>query len=99
MNTQNQDAKHHKEGHSCCAHQHHHAPMSQFEITSDHVIYTCPMHPQIRQDKPGTCPLCGMALEPEQVSITEQRNPEYHNMFWRFIIASIASIPVIFLSR
>ncbi|HFC9278848.1 TPA: copper-translocating P-type ATPase [Legionella pneumophila] len=98
MNTQNQDAKHHKEGHGCCAHQHQHVPLSASETALENTIYTCPMHPQIRQDKPGTCPLCGMALEPEQVSITEQKNPEYHNMFWRFIIACIASIPVIFLS-
>ena len=32
------------------------------------VIYTCPMHPEIRQDRPGSCPICGMALEPEQPS-------------------------------
>lgn len=39
-------------------------------------IYTCPMHPQIRQKGPGNCPICGMALEPEDVSMTEEENPE-----------------------
>ncbi|MDP3298437.1 MAG: copper-translocating P-type ATPase [Thermodesulfovibrionia bacterium] len=61
-------------------------------------MYTCPMHPQIRQDKPGTCPICGMALEPEQVSLTEQKNPEYQDMFWRFIVAFVASIPIVILA-
>jgi Cu+-exporting ATPase len=39
-------------------------------------IYTCPMHPEIRQLGPGTCPICGMALEPEEVSLDDGENPE-----------------------
>src|SRR5689334_23767217 len=39
-------------------------------------IYTCPMHPQIRQQGPGACPICGMALEPEMVSADSAPNPE-----------------------
>ncbi len=48
-------------------------------------IYTCPMHPEIRQDHPGSCPLCGMALEPEMPSLDEGENPElisYRRRFW-----------------
>src|SRR5690606_21883138 len=49
------------------------------------VIYTCPMHPQIRQEGPGTCPICGMALEPEMPSLDEGENPElvdFSRRFW-----------------
>ncbi|WP_428992288.1 heavy metal translocating P-type ATPase [Pseudoxanthomonas suwonensis] len=47
-------------------------------------IYTCPMHPQIRQPGPGTCPLCGMALEPEMPSLEEDDNPELRDFTRRF---------------
>jgi Cu+-exporting ATPase len=49
------------------------------------VIYTCPMHPQVRQKGPGTCPICGMALEPEMPSMEEAENPEltdFRRRFW-----------------
>jgi Cu+-exporting ATPase len=46
--------------------------------------YICPMHPQIRQDHPGTCPLCGMALEPEMPSLEEEDNPELRDFSRRF---------------
>src|SRR5262249_17841135 len=39
-------------------------------------IYTCPMHPQVRQNGPGSCPICGMALEPELATATSERSPE-----------------------
>ncbi|MFP7722869.1 heavy metal translocating P-type ATPase [Lysobacter sp. A3-1-A15] len=47
-------------------------------------IYTCPMHPQIRQQGPGTCPICGMALEPEMPSLDEEENPELRDFSRRF---------------
>ncbi|HEY1141417.1 MAG TPA: heavy metal translocating P-type ATPase, partial [Lysobacter sp.] len=47
-------------------------------------IYTCPMHPQIRQQGPGTCPICGMALEPEMPSLEEDDNPELRDFTHRF---------------
>ncbi|MGE5169223.1 MAG: copper-transporting P-type ATPase [Rudaea sp.] len=47
-------------------------------------IYTCPMHPQIRRDAPGSCPICGMALEPEMPSLEETRNPELEDFTRRF---------------
>src|SRR5262245_1947540 len=43
---------------------------------SDDVVYTCPMHPEVRQRGPGSCPKCGMALEPEMVTEDEGPNPE-----------------------
>jgi len=39
-------------------------------------IYTCPMHPEVRQDHPGSCPKCGMTLEPEMPSLDDEGNPE-----------------------
>ena len=47
-------------------------------------MYTCPMHPEIRQDHPGTCPICGMALEPEMPSLEEEDNPELVDFTRRF---------------
>ena len=47
-------------------------------------IYTCPMHPEIRQQGPGTCPLCGMALEPEMPSLDDEENPELRDFSHRF---------------
>ena len=47
-------------------------------------MYTCPMHPQIRQPGPGTCPLCGMALEPEMPTLEEEKNPELEDFSRRF---------------
>ena len=46
--------------------------------------YTCPMHPQIRQESPGTCPICGMALEPEMPSLDDEENPELRDFSRRF---------------
>lgn len=47
-------------------------------------IHICPMHPQVRQQGPGTCPVCGMALEPEQPSLEEEDNPELRDFSRRF---------------
>jgi Cu+-exporting ATPase len=53
--------------------------------TTPGAIYVCPMHPDIRRDKPGTCPKCGMALEPELPSLEDEDNPElidFQRRFW-----------------
>lgn len=60
-------------------------------------IYTCPMHPEIRQAGPGVCPICGMALEPVDVSSTNEKNPELVDMTRRFWIGLALSLPVIAL--
>lgn len=55
------------------------------DITAAGTIYTCPMHPEIRQDHPGNCPKCGMALEPEMPSLDDEDNPEladFRHRFW-----------------
>ncbi len=48
-------------------------------------IYTCPMHPEVRRDSPGACPICGMALEPEMPTLEEGENPELRDFRRRFI--------------
>ncbi|WP_425908525.1 heavy metal translocating P-type ATPase [Nitrobacter sp. TKz-YC02] len=60
-------------------------------------IYTCPMHPEVRQVGPGACPICGMALEPELVSLDDAPNPELADMLRRFWIGLILALPVIAL--
>src|SRR6476620_6218582 len=57
-------------------------------------IYTCPMHPEIRQEGPGSCPICGMALEPERVTLDEGPNPELVDMTRRFKAAALLGAPV-----
>jgi Cu+-exporting ATPase len=54
-------------------------------VKSSNAWYTCPMHPEVRQIGPGTCPKCGMALEPEAPSLEEEENPElvdFQRRFW-----------------
>ena len=59
-------------------------------------IYTCPMHPQIRQVGPGSCPICGMALEPEVATLDAPPNPELADMTRRFWVGlALAAPPVV----
>ena len=60
-------------------------------------IYTCPMHPQIRQIGPGSCPICGMALEPVSVSAEAPPNEELIDMTRRFWIGAALAVPVFVL--
>ncbi|MBV2187499.1 MAG: copper-translocating P-type ATPase [Rhizobium sp.] len=64
---------------------------------SNNTIYTCPMHPQIRQNGPGNCPICGMTLEPETPTTAEHGSEEYADMSRRFWIGLILSLPVLAL--
>jgi Cu+-exporting ATPase len=57
-------------------------------------IYTCPMHPEVRQQGPGACPVCGMALEPAMVTLDEGPNPELVDMSRRLWIAIAFGLPV-----
>ncbi len=57
-------------------------------------IYTCPMHPEVQQVGPGSCPICGMALEPEQISLDDAPDPELIDMTRRFWIALGLTLPV-----
>ncbi|MBA4224927.1 MAG: copper-translocating P-type ATPase, partial [Methylobacterium sp.] len=60
-------------------------------------IYTCPMHPQIRQPSPGNCPICGMALEPEIATLQEGPSAELVDMTRRFWVGLALALPVFVL--
>ncbi|MEO9168367.1 MAG: HAD-IC family P-type ATPase, partial [Aestuariivirga sp.] len=68
------------------------------KIVEKDAIYTCPMHPQIRQVGPGSCPICGMALEPLVVTAEAQPNHELADMTRRFWIGLALTVPVFILS-
>jgi Cu+-exporting ATPase len=61
-------------------------------------IWTCPMHPEIRQVGPGSCPICGMALEPEMPTLDEGPNPELVDMSRRFWVSAALSLPLFVLA-
>jgi Cu+-exporting ATPase len=69
----------------------------QAESVPEGTIYTCPMHPQIRQVGPGSCPICGMALEPEIAGTETGPNPELVDMSRRFWIGLVLTLPVLAL--
>ncbi|TAJ33455.1 heavy metal translocating P-type ATPase [Bosea sp. (in: a-proteobacteria)] len=64
---------------------------------SEGTIYTCPMHPQIRQPGPGNCPICGMALEPEIATLQEGPSAELVDMTRRFWVGLALALPVFVL--
>jgi heavy metal translocating P-type ATPase len=64
------------------------------QSTDADVIYTCPMHPEIRQNGPGNCPICGMALGLETITGEEGENPELIDMRKRFWIGLALTLPV-----
>lgn len=61
-------------------------------------VYTCPMHPEVRQKGPGNCPICGMALEPEEVSLEEVENPELIDFVKRLKVSVPLTIPLLILA-
>ncbi|MDR4305921.1 heavy metal translocating P-type ATPase [Chelatococcus sambhunathii] len=67
------------------------------EAMPEGTVYTCPMHPEIRQEGPGSCPICGMALEPDLVTAEAQPNHELADMTRRFWIALALALPVFLL--
>ena len=66
----------------------------QIERPRPNQKYTCPMHPEIVRDAPGSCPICGMALEPVTVSLEDEENPELVDMTRRFWVCLLLTIPV-----
>ena len=62
------------------------------------VEYTCPMHPEIVQIGPGSCPICGMALEPKVISLSDRPDPELIDMTRRFWISAVLTLPVFILA-
>jgi Cu+-exporting ATPase len=73
-------------------------PAPPAESVKDERIYTCPMHPEVRQRGPGACPICGMALEPEAPSIDEAPNPELADMSRRFWVSAALTAPLLVIA-
>jgi Cu+-exporting ATPase len=73
------------------------AKVRAVRAASDESIYTCPMHPQIRQVGPGNCPICGMTLEPFVVTAAAAPNEELADMSRRFWIGLVLALPVFVL--
>jgi P-type Cu+ transporter len=76
----------------------HALPTAPAISTSKTARYTCPMHPEVVQIGPGTCPLCGMALEPMDVFAEVEADPEYDSMRLRFWISAALSLPLLLFS-
>ena len=72
-------------------------PQSRDEGAAAGQMFTCPMHPEVRQIGPGFCSKCGMALEPEVATLEEETNPELADMTRRFWIAAILTLPILAL--
>jgi len=91
----------HQDHHDHCAHHghaSHHAASAAAKPApkgdQSQVEYTCPMHPQIRQMGPGSCPICGMALEPVLATEETGESPELRDMTRRFWIGTVLTLPV-----
>jgi Cu+-exporting ATPase len=84
-------------------HEHKHDLSTDSQLASDPAAnkektYTCPMHPEIRQKGPGNCPICGMALEPEEASLDEEKNPELVDFTRRLKVSASLAIPLLLLA-
>src|SRR5882672_2615333 len=86
--------------HSSAPAEHVHTGAAALRAASDEKTarYTCPMHPQIVQIGPGTCPICGMALEPMDVFAEVEADPEYDSMRLRFWVSAALTLPLLLLS-
>jgi P-type Cu+ transporter len=80
-------------------HAHHHGappkPLEPSSAATSGAEYTCPMHPEVRQIGPGSCPKCGMALEPLHVTAEEDANPELASMSRRLWICVALTVPLL----
>jgi P-type Cu+ transporter len=72
--------------------------LSRAPLTKSTAEYTCPMHPEIVRSEPGSCPICGMALEPRTISLKEEKNPELVDMTWRFWVSVTLTIPLLIVA-
>lgn len=87
-----------KQEHNCCHHGHSHGGNKKPKASASSAsgIYTCPMHPEVRQNGPGDCPICGMALEP--LLADDSENEELKDMSKRLWLAAVFTIPLFFIS-
>lgn len=69
----------------------------KIEAAPEGAIWTCPMHPEVQRPGPGSCPICGMALEPMTPALNDGPSPEYADMKRRFIIGLVLTLPVVAL--
>ncbi len=67
-------------------------------MTAPGVVYTCPMHPEIVRNGPGSCPICGMALEPRTVTLEERPSPDLIDMSRRFWVSLALTVPLLFVA-
>ena len=74
-----------------------HEPMESAAPAGKGVEYTCPMHPEIVRPSPGSCPICGMALEPRTISVEDAPNPELVDMKRRFVVSAVLTVPLLVL--
>ncbi|HEU5482031.1 MAG TPA: heavy metal translocating P-type ATPase, partial [Sphingomicrobium sp.] len=74
-------------------------PQKEFAVpAAEGTIWTCPMHPEIRRNAPGSCPICGMALEPLEPTEDERPNPELIDMSRRFWVSAALTAPLFVLA-
>lgn len=78
-------------------HEHHESAASPTPVSGEVAEWTCPMHPEIRRPGPGSCPICGMALEPVMVTADSGPSPELAAMRRRFWVGVALSFPVVIL--
>src|SRR5450759_675778 len=86
--------KHSKHHHADLHPEHDHVTHTQ---EKGNIVYSCPMHPQVKQNKPGSCPICGMDLVPEKPQDTNEEEKAYRKMAKNFWIALALTIPVFFV--
>jgi Cu+-exporting ATPase len=72
--------------------------LGELPAAAEGTIWTCPMHPQIRRNGPGQCPICGMALEPLEPTLDEGPNPELIDMNRRFWVSAVLTLPLVVLT-
>src|SRR5690606_19642129 len=70
------------------------SPDGQEGVAAQGVEYTCPMHPEIVRNEPGSCPICGMTLEPRTPSVDDEDDAELRDMRRRFWVSVVLTIPV-----
>jgi Cu+-exporting ATPase len=74
------------------------APPTSPSDAAGAVEWVCPMDPEVLEAKPGPCPICGMALEPRTVALSEEKNPELDDMTRRLAVAAVLTVPLFLLA-
>ena len=72
--------------------------VTEEQASGTSLTYTCPMHPEVVQQGPGACPICGMALEPLMPAAEEEESAEYLDMRRRFLVSLVLTVPVFLIA-